>query len=59
MLPVGVSEMDDRLVISFGPTFIPALPAARAERDAAVSGQIMTAIARRLPAASTGAQTYR
>jgi hypothetical protein len=59
VLPVGVSEADDRLVISFGPTFIPALPSARAERDASVSGQVMAAIARRLPIAFPGAQAYR
>jgi hypothetical protein len=59
VLPVGVSEANDRLVISFGPTFVPALPSARAEREAVVSGQVMAAIAQRLPSAFPGAQAYR
>lgn len=50
VLPTAVSESGGRLRVSFGPTFVPTIPASRAERDAAVSRQVMDAIARLLQA---------
>ena len=49
VLPVGVSEHGGYLRVSFGPLFVPHLPADRAERDRAVARQVMAAIARQLP----------
>ena len=49
VLPVGVAEQDGRLRVSFGPLFVPEIPPGRAERDLAVSQQVMAAIARELP----------
>lgn len=59
VLPVGISEQDGRLRLSFGPTYEPSVPhtplgtggvgpAARALRDRVVSQQVMDAIARQL-----------
>jgi hypothetical protein len=48
VLPVGVGERGGRLVVSFGPPFTPSIPTRRADRDGAVAGQVMTAIARQL-----------
>jgi hypothetical protein len=44
ILPVGVAERDGRLRLSFGPVFLPEIPAQRAGRDRAVAGQVMEAI---------------
>lgn len=49
VLPVGLTEQDGRLRISFGQVFSPQIPARRAERDQAVAQQVMAAIARQLP----------
>jgi hypothetical protein len=49
VLPVGVTEMEGRLHVSFGELFVPDIPSARAERDRAVTRQVMTAIAQQLP----------
>ncbi len=49
VLPAAVTESGGRLCVSFGPLFVPDIPASRAERDAAVAGQVMAAIARLLP----------
>jgi 1-acyl-sn-glycerol-3-phosphate acyltransferase len=49
VLPVGVSEAGGRLQISFGAPFWPEIPPERSERDAAVAGQVMAAIAEQLP----------
>jgi len=48
VLPVGLAEHGGRLRVSFGPLFVPRLPADRAERDRAVAGQVMEAIAEQL-----------
>lgn len=45
VLPVGVTERGGRLSVSFGPLFVPEIPADRTERDLAVAQQVMTAIA--------------
>jgi 1-acyl-sn-glycerol-3-phosphate acyltransferase len=49
VLPVGITELDGRLRVSFGPVFIPQIPPGRKERDLSVSRQVMEAIARQLP----------
>jgi hypothetical protein len=49
MLPAGVAEEGDRLRVSFGAPFVPAIPQLRATRDHAVSEQVMSAIAAQLP----------
>lgn len=49
VLPTAVSEADGRLRVRFGPTFVPTIPANRAERDRVVSHHVMDAIARLLP----------
>ena len=52
VLPVGVSEQDGRLRLSFGPLYEPAaLPPGRWERDRVMSRQVMDAIARQLQVA--------
>jgi hypothetical protein len=38
------------LCVFFGPVFVPQIPPERAERDRAITRQVMGAIARRLPA---------
>ena len=48
VLPVGVTEAGGRLRVSFGPAFLPQVPQDRAERDRAVTRQVMDAIARQL-----------
>lgn len=48
VLPAAVAESDGRLRVSFGPLFVPTIPASRAERDTAVARQVMAAIARLL-----------
>jgi len=49
VLPVGVTERRGRLSVSFGPLFVPEIPASRIERDLAVAQQVMAAIAQQLP----------
>jgi hypothetical protein len=49
ILPVGISEVDGKLRVSFGPIFTPDIPSDRARRDKAVADQVMSAIARQLP----------
>ena len=49
ILPVGVSEPEGRLRVSFGPLLVPDIPPERARRDWAVSRQVMAAIALQLP----------
>jgi 1-acyl-sn-glycerol-3-phosphate acyltransferase len=49
VLPAAVSEVGGRLRVSFGPPFVPTIPASRSERDEEVSTQVMAAIARLLP----------
>lgn len=49
LLPAGVAEVDGHLRVSFGPPFAPDVSARRPERDRAVVGQVMEAIARQLP----------
>ena len=49
VLPVGISELDGRLCISFGPPFVPDMPPDRTERDRVVARQVMAAIAQQLP----------
>ncbi|MCU0520885.1 MAG: hypothetical protein MUF84_09360 [Anaerolineae bacterium] len=48
VLPVGVSEVDDCLRLSFGAPFVPEIPPERADRDRVVSEQVMGAIAAQL-----------
>lgn len=48
VLPVGVRETDGRLRLSFGPVFLPDVPAERGQRDQAVALQVMDAIGRQL-----------
>jgi hypothetical protein len=48
LLPAAVSERSGRLRVSFGPVFRPGIPARRADRDVAIAGQVMAAIARLL-----------
>jgi 1-acyl-sn-glycerol-3-phosphate acyltransferase len=48
VLPVGVTEAEGRLCASFGPVFMPEVPPDRAERDHAVTEQVMDAIAGQL-----------
>jgi 1-acyl-sn-glycerol-3-phosphate acyltransferase len=55
VLPVGVAEADGSLRVSFGPPFVPEIPADRAERDRVVAQQVMAAIAQQLPSPSTNA----
>jgi hypothetical protein len=50
VLPVGVAESAGQLCVSFGPAFVPQIPPERAERDRAVTRQVMGAIAGQLPA---------
>lgn len=49
LLPVGISEPDGRILVSFGPPFVPEMPPDRKERDRVVSRQVMAAIAQQLP----------
>ncbi len=49
VLPVGVAENNGRMWISFGAPFVPEIPQRRADRDRAVSRQVMAAIATQLP----------
>jgi 1-acyl-sn-glycerol-3-phosphate acyltransferase len=49
VLPAGISEVDGKLRVSFGPLFTPDIPGDRAHRDKVVAGQVMDAIARQLP----------
>jgi hypothetical protein len=49
VLPAGVTEKEGRLQVSFGELFVPDIPSDRAERDRAVTQQVMTAIAQQLP----------
>jgi hypothetical protein len=49
LLPAGVSEVAGRLRVSFGPLFVPDMPARQAGRDRLVARQVMEAIARQLP----------
>jgi len=49
VLPAGISEVDGKLRVSFGPVFTPNIPADRAHRDKIVANQVMGAIARQLP----------
>ncbi len=48
VLPVGVYEVAGRLRVSFGPTFVPEIPAERRSRDASVSRQVTAAIEEQL-----------
>jgi hypothetical protein len=48
VLPVGVTEREGRLRLSFGQLFIPEIPSGRFERDLAVTQQVMTSIAEQL-----------
>ncbi len=43
LLPVGVDERDQRLSLSFGPLWTPNVPPRRADRDALVAQQVITA----------------
>jgi hypothetical protein len=45
VLPVGVTEREGRLRLSFGQLFIPEIPPGRVERDLVVARQVMTSIA--------------
>lgn len=49
ILPAGLSESGGRLCISFGPPFVPDVPAQRSMRDAHVACQVMDSISRQLP----------
>jgi len=49
VLPVGVTEREGRLSVSFGSLFIPGIPSSRSERDRTVARQVMASIARQLP----------
>jgi len=49
VLPVGVFEDGNTLVVSIGETFVPEVPADRPGRDAVVSAQVMAAIRSQLP----------
>jgi len=44
VLPVGITELEGRLRVSFGPLFEPEIPPDRAERDQTVARQVMAAI---------------
>jgi len=49
ILPVGVSEPEGRLRVSFGSLFVPDISPERTRRDRAVSRQVMAAVALQLP----------
>ena len=49
VLPAGVYEDGDTLVVSFGEAFVPEVPSEKRARDSAVSAQVMAAIRRQLP----------
>lgn len=53
VLPVGIAPVgtgaNGRLQLSFGAPFVPEIPRRRADRDRAVIGQVMAAIAAQLP----------
>jgi 1-acyl-sn-glycerol-3-phosphate acyltransferase len=49
VLPVGVGEVAGCLRISFGPIFVPEIPARWAARDRAVAEQVMAAIGEQVP----------
>lgn len=53
VLPVGISEEERRLRLSFGAPFVPAIPPRHAGRDRAVIDQVMAAIAAQLPGNNT------
>jgi hypothetical protein len=48
VLPVGITEAEGKLCVSFGPVFVPEVPAHRAERDQAVIRQVMDSVAQQL-----------
>jgi hypothetical protein len=48
ILPVGVAEREGRLRLSFGPAFVPEIPAERGKRDQVVAQQVMEAIGRQI-----------
>jgi hypothetical protein len=48
VLPVGVVEKGGRLRLSFGPAFVPQVPAERGERNRLVARQVMEAIGRQV-----------
>jgi len=48
VLPVGVHDREGPLRLSFGPVFVPEIPADRRERDCVVARQVMDAIGRQL-----------
>ena len=52
VLPAAVYEDGNTLVVSFGETFVPEIPAEKRARDSAVSAQVMAAIKRQLPGES-------
>ena len=49
VLPVGVYEDGNTLVVSFGEVFVPEISAEKSARDSAVSAQVMVAIRNQLP----------
>ena len=54
VLPAGVGERDGRLCVSFGPLFVPEIPAERGQRDRRVAKQIAEAIRRQLEKLGSG-----
>ena len=44
ILPVGVTEQEGRLRLSFGKVYVPEIPEKRVDRDLPVSQQVMNAI---------------
>jgi 1-acyl-sn-glycerol-3-phosphate acyltransferase len=46
VLPVGVDETTEGLLVAFGPLFVPMIPENRAEQDREVADQVMEAIRR-------------
>jgi len=53
LLPVAAVEGGGHLRLTFGPTFMPEIPARHDGRDRAVSDQVMAALGRLLPPTST------
>ena len=50
VLPVGIAEGGDRLLLSFGSPLTPTIPLRRADREGSVSEQVMDAIRREVAA---------
>jgi hypothetical protein len=59
VLPVGVTEREGRLSVSFVRPFAPDIPSSRSELDRTVARQVMASIARQLPGNQGGLSLWR